>query len=78
MPEYLVWPARLPANDLNFEKSSVKLIDLGGSFLSDDKPKTLHTPLALRAPEVLFQGDYDLRVDCWSLGCTVSWCRSGL
>ncbi|THV63613.1 kinase-like protein [Aureobasidium pullulans] len=71
MPEYLVWPARLPANDPNFEKSSVKLIDFGESFMSDNKAETLHTPLALRAPEVLFQDEYDLRVDCWSLGCTM-------
>lgn len=78
MPEYLVWPARLPANDPNFEKSSVKLIDFGESFMSDNKAETLHTPLALRAPEVLFQDEYDLRVDYWSLGCTVSWRRRGL
>ncbi|THZ38556.1 kinase-like protein [Aureobasidium pullulans] len=71
MPEYLVWPARLPANDLNFEKSSVKLIDFGESFRSDNKAETLNTPLALRAPEVLFQDEYDLRVDYWSLGCTM-------
>ncbi|THW87225.1 kinase-like protein, partial [Aureobasidium pullulans] len=71
MPEYLVWPARLPANDPNFEKSSVKLIDFGESFMSDNKAETLHTPLALRAPEVLFQDEYDLRVDYWSLGCTM-------
>lgn len=78
MPEYLVWPARLPLYDPQLEEKPLKLIDFGESFSLDDKPKTLHTPLALRAPEVLFQGDYDLRVDCWSLGCTVSWCRSGL
>lgn len=78
MPEYLVWPARLPANDPNFEKSSVKLIDFGESFMSDNKAETLYTPLALRAPEVLFQDEYDLRVDYWSLGCTVSWRRRGL
>ncbi|CAD0032221.1 unnamed protein product, partial [Aureobasidium pullulans] len=71
MPEYLVWPARLPANDPNFEKSSVKLIDFGESFMSDNKAETLHTPLVLRAPEVLFQDEYDLRVDYWSLGCTM-------
>ncbi|TIA24803.1 kinase-like protein [Aureobasidium pullulans] len=71
MPEYLVWPARLLANDPNFEKSSMKLIDFGESFMSDNKAETLHTPLALRAPEVLFQDEYDLRVDCWSLGCAM-------
>ncbi|THW64553.1 kinase-like protein [Aureobasidium pullulans] len=71
MPEYLVWPARLPANVPNVEKSSVKLIDFGESFMSDNKAETLNTPLALRAPEVLFQDEYDLRVDYWSLGCTM-------
>ncbi|KAI5196896.1 kinase-like protein [Aureobasidium subglaciale] len=71
VPDYLVWSARLPTADLNTAKPSIKLIDFGESFFLNDRPQTLHTPLAIRAPELLFDDDYDLSVDCWALGCTM-------
>lgn len=71
VPDYLVRSASFPASGFNLEGSSVKLIDFGESFLSYEKPKALHTPLALRAPEVLFDEEYDFRVDCWSFACAV-------
>ncbi|CAG8933178.1 unnamed protein product [Penicillium salamii] len=48
---------------------SIKIIDFGESFTSTESPKTLHTPLSVRAPEVIFQDRIDYRVDLWSLGC---------
>ncbi|CAD0111742.1 unnamed protein product, partial [Aureobasidium uvarum] len=76
VPEYLVWPARFPMRDLALEELSIKLIDFGESFFPHDKPKTLHTPIAVRAPEILFEDEYDLRADLWTLGCTVG--RQGI
>jgi len=70
IPEYLVSPTSLPVSDLT-STSSVKIVDFGESFLSDNKPGTLHTPLVVRAPEVIFEDDWDYRVDLWSMGCMV-------
>ncbi|KAK6002877.1 hypothetical protein QM012_001627 [Aureobasidium pullulans] len=71
VPDYLVWPASFPASKLNLEESYVKLIDFGESFFSHEKSKALHTPMALRAPEVLFEEEYDFRVDRWSFACAI-------
>lgn len=71
VPDYLVWSASFPASGLNLEDSSVKLIDFGESFFPYEKPKALHTPLALRAPETLFDEVYDFRVDRWGFACAV-------
>ncbi|KAI5238069.1 kinase-like protein [Aureobasidium subglaciale] len=71
VPDYLVWSARLPTTDLNIKKPLIKLIDFGESFFLNDGPETLHTPLAMRAPELLFDDDYGLSVDSWALGCTL-------
>ncbi|KEQ93398.1 hypothetical protein AUEXF2481DRAFT_31413 [Aureobasidium subglaciale EXF-2481] len=71
VPDYLVWSARLPTTDLEIAKASIKLIDFGESFFLNNRTKTLHTPLAMRAPELLFDDDYDLSVDSWALGCTM-------
>jgi serine/threonine-protein kinase SRPK3 len=80
MSKYLVWPANPAINKSNLDtainKSNldtpIKLIDFGESFLPGDKPQTLHTPLALRAPELLLGDQWDHRADLWTLGCTVS------
>lgn len=50
---------------------SIKIIDFGESFTSTESPKTLYTPLSVRAPEVIFQDRIDYRVDLWSMGCMV-------
>jgi serine/threonine-protein kinase SRPK3 len=71
MPKYLVWPANIPLDKSSLE-APIKLIDFGESFLPDYKPQTLHTPLALRAPELLLGENWDARADLWTLGCTVS------
>ncbi|TID13091.1 kinase-like protein [Venturia nashicola] len=47
---------------------AIKIVDFGESFMSDDVPDTLHTPIAVRAPEVIFGEKLDLRMDLWSMG----------
>jgi serine/threonine-protein kinase SRPK3 len=71
MPRYLVWPAENPINRSTLE-TPIKLIDFGESFLPGDRPQTLNTPLALRAPELLLGDEWDFKADLWTLGCTVS------
>jgi serine/threonine-protein kinase SRPK3 len=71
MPKYLVWPADTLVDKSNVE-TPIKLIDFGESFLPGERPQSLHTPLALRAPELLLGDKWDHRADLWTLGCTVS------
>lgn len=70
MPKYLVRPTSYPAVLSSFHP--IKIVDFGESFLSNDIPDTLHTPLPVRAPEIIFGDKLDHRVDLWSMGCMVS------
>jgi serine/threonine-protein kinase SRPK3 len=71
MPAYLVRPTSYPV-DMALSQQQIKIIDFGESFSEDDLPETLHTPLCVRAPEVIFGEKLDYRVDLWSAGCMVS------
>ncbi|PWY96163.1 serine protein kinase [Aspergillus sclerotioniger CBS 115572] len=66
IPEYIVRPASTSSWPLSH---TIKIIDYGESFSQQSVPRTLHTPLEVRAPEVIFQDSLDYRVDLWSLGC---------
>ncbi|KAG5301304.1 protein kinase [Histoplasma ohiense] len=68
IPEYIVKPTSYRTHSWN-PAQSIKIIDFGESFLSSAVPQTLHTPLSVRAPEVIFQDHIDYRVDLWSMGC---------
>lgn len=70
IPEYIVRPASLHSRSWPLS-DTIKLVDFGESFPRKDAPKTLHTPLVVRAPEVIFKDRLDYRVDLWSLGCMV-------
>lgn len=70
VPAYIVKPTSYGTRSWN-STQSIKIIDLGESFLSTAAPHTLHTPLSVRAPEVIFQDQIDHRVDLWSMGCMV-------
>jgi serine/threonine protein kinase len=70
VPEYVVRPASYGNNSWILAQD-VKIIDFGESFLHTAPPETLHTPLSLRAPEVIFQDHIDYRIDLWSMGCMV-------
>ncbi|EAU31292.1 conserved hypothetical protein [Aspergillus terreus NIH2624] len=69
IPEYIVRPARTHSCPLS---GSIKIVDFGEAFSQENVPQTLHTPLSVRAPEVIFGGQLDYRVDLWSLGCMLS------
>lgn len=71
VPSYLVRPTPFKAKVVlqSLQAPVVKIIDFGESFLPRQTPATLHTPLVVRAPEVLFDDQIDRRVDLWSLGC---------
>ncbi|KAI9679435.1 MAG: hypothetical protein M1817_005457 [Caeruleum heppii] len=68
MPEYLVRPTCYPA-DISVSVHPIKIVDFGESFLSNEVPGTPHTPLPVRAPEIIFEDKLDHRVDLWSMGC---------
>ncbi|KAF9893864.1 hypothetical protein FE257_010034 [Aspergillus nanangensis] len=68
IPEYIVKPTLSLTNSWDTVQT-IKIIDFGESFLPTVVPQTLHTPLSVRAPEVIFQDRIDYRVDLWSMGC---------
>lgn len=70
IPEYIVRPANIHSQSRPLSET-IKIVDFGESFQGDGAPKTLHTPLVVRAPEVIFKDRLDHRVDLWSLGCMV-------
>lgn len=70
VPEYIVKPTSYRARSWN-STQSIKILDFGESFISTAVPHTLHTPLPVRAPEVIFQDQIDHYVDLWSMGCMV-------
>jgi len=69
IPEYIMEPTSFPT--YSWDSASIRIIDFGESFLRNAFPRTLHTPLPVRAPEVIFQDHIDYRVDLWSMGCMV-------
>lgn len=71
VPSHIVRPAPFQKGDILLSSSSIKIIDFGEAFFNNNAPKTLHTPLPIRAPEVIFGEALDHRVDLWSAGCLV-------
>ncbi|KAJ5237410.1 hypothetical protein N7489_007501 [Penicillium chrysogenum] len=68
VPEFIVKPTSYRTRSWN-STQSIKILDFGESFLCTAVPHTLHTPLPVRAPEVIFQDEIDHHVDLWSMGC---------
>lgn len=71
VPSHIVRPASFRMKDMLLSSPTVKIIDFGEAFFKDSFPDTLHTPLSVRAPEVIFGDPFDRRVDMWSAGCLV-------
>ena len=68
IPEYVVGPAGTHSWPLS---NIIKIVDFGESFLQQTVPQTLHTPLTVQAPEIIFGDHLDYHMDLWSLGCMV-------
>ncbi|CVK98207.1 related to dis1-suppressing protein kinase dsk1 [Fusarium mangiferae] len=73
LPARIVRPASFGHREVQriLAKPSIKIIDFGEAFLSEDIPSTLNTPLPVRAPEIVFGDKLDHRVDLWSTGCLI-------
>ncbi|KAG6192742.1 hypothetical protein E4U10_004076 [Claviceps purpurea] len=72
VPTEMIRPALFREEDiLAAPCPSIKIIDFGEAFFSDDAPSTLRTPFVLQAPEIFFKDRLDPRVDLWSAGCLI-------
>ncbi|KAF4996624.1 hypothetical protein FGRMN_4370 [Fusarium graminum] len=71
VPTQIIRPALYRRKDLILSHPSIRIIDFGEAFFSNNAPSTLHTPLPVRAPEVVFGDRLDSRVDLWSVGCLI-------
>ncbi|KAL5041284.1 hypothetical protein BDW71DRAFT_192107 [Aspergillus fruticulosus] len=70
-PKYLV-PAKSLMQYLDISKPfMIKVLDLGGSFLTSHPPSAPSPPLHLRGPETLFQRLISAKQDMWSFGCLI-------
>ncbi|KAL2438433.1 hypothetical protein ABEF95_010456 [Exophiala dermatitidis] len=70
-PRHIVEPATLPIPDLTGQVHAT-LIDFEQAFLRTDQSLArVRTPLIFRAPETLLDSTWDLRMDIWSLACTI-------
>jgi serine/threonine-protein kinase SRPK3 len=53
------------------DDEDVRVIDLGETFPHGSEPTDLAEPGVLQAPEKIFTGHFDYKVDLWRTGCTV-------
>jgi serine/threonine protein kinase len=71
LPRHIVEAATFPIPAVDGQVHA-RLIDFEQAFLiTDQSPPKVHTPLIFRAPETLLDSKWDLRMDIWSLGCTI-------
>ncbi|KAI0439797.1 serine/threonine-protein kinase SRPK3 [Xylaria telfairii] len=74
-PRYLAVPEPLTHDVLPNDQPSlngqetIKIADFGGAFWVGKPPKSIVTPVALRAPEVIFHNHGSPASDIWSFGC---------
>jgi hypothetical protein len=54
IPTQIIRPAFYGREDLMLSYLSIKIIDFGETFFKNNTPRTLHTPLPVRAPEIVF------------------------
>lgn len=53
------------------EIEDIKIIDFGEVFCQGEKPARCALPDACRAPEVIFEDEFDHKTDLWQAGCAV-------
>jgi hypothetical protein len=71
VPDFIVRPQTFPVKVSDYA-GPIKLVDFGESFFGNAPPITLHMPLPVRAPEVIFGDVLTIGVDLWSAACMVS------
>ncbi|EXJ92456.1 CMGC protein kinase [Capronia epimyces CBS 606.96] len=73
LPRYIVEPATFPVPAMAGQAQvHASLIDFEQAFLRTDQSLAkVRTPLIFRAPETLLDSTWDLRIDIWSLACTI-------
>ncbi|KAM5376126.1 hypothetical protein ACJA88_007237 [Fusarium oxysporum] len=73
IPTCIVRPSSFRHKDVQrlLSSPSIKIIDFGEAFFNHDTLNTLHTPLPVRAPEIVFGDRLNNRVDLWSTGCLI-------
>ncbi|KAK2776941.1 hypothetical protein FQN52_003274 [Onygenales sp. PD_12] len=49
----------------------IKISDFGAAFWIDKPPASTVTPVALRAPELIFKEPFDSGIDIWAFGCQI-------
>ncbi|GAW13039.1 hypothetical protein ANO14919_024170 [Xylariales sp. No.14919] len=71
LPNYIVRPISFHVRSMRegLRTSTVKIIDFGEAFFRGQSAVAVHTPLAVRAPEAIFDDWIDHRIDMWSMGC---------
>lgn len=57
---------------LTADKAYVKIIDFGSGCFSNKKAFTYIQSRFYRAPEIILQIGYDVKIDMWSLGCIIA------
>lgn len=71
LPRFIVEPVSFHTTPLS-GRIHATLIDFEQAFLrTDPSLATVRTPLIFRAPETLLSSKWDLRIDIWSLACTI-------
>ena len=53
------------------DEEDLRIIDLGEAFLQGRYSKKLDQPSSLQAPETIFTGSFDSRLDLWRAGIVV-------
>ena len=71
VPLYSIYRANIviPAHQVKDHK--VKISDFGEAFLSNHRPKTLHTSMLWLPPEYFFREEVEPPVDIWTLAITL-------
>ena len=67
--EWVGWPDEDDDDD-----EDIRLIDLGEAFSQDAVPERLPQPGGLQAPETIFTGRFDHKLDLWRAGLIVRVC----
>ncbi|KAH8908581.1 serine/threonine-protein kinase SRPK3 [Coniochaeta sp. PMI_546] len=69
VPKYLVEAEPISGDLVSMISDRVGICDFGGAFLAEQAPRSIVTPVALRAPETILHESVGPAIDIWSFGC---------